>query len=148
MNGIGSFEEEIAELKRICDHGSFEYNSSSLNFTTVVTSHFHSINQQKMYGVYVVRQRDTQEVLYIGKSGTIDSKGQFKGQDIPGRLKNVKGRDVSANKWFRDLFQERGPLVIEYIFLSTSKSPAFVEATLIQAYLNEHHRLPYRNKSL
>ena len=148
MITIGAFEDEIALLKKTCEHGFYEYNNLSKSFRTCTTSHFRSVKQQEKYGVYVVRQRDTQEVLYIGKSGTIDSQGEFKGQDIPGRLKNVKGGDVSADKWFRDILQERGPFVIEYIFLSTSKSPAFIETGLLQAYLNEHHCLPYKNKLL
>lgn len=144
-----SFENKLSDLKKKYEHGSFEYNDPSTNFRTIVTSHFRGISRKKKrYGIYIVRQKNTPEVLYIGKSGTIDSQGQFKGQDIPGRLKNVKGGNISADKWFRDLLQEKGPLVIEYIFLSTSKSPAFVEAFLLQAYLNERHNLPYKNKSL
>jgi hypothetical protein len=148
MITVGPFEEEIVLLKKTCEHGFYEYSNLSESFRACTTRHFRRVEQQEKYGVYVVRQRDAQEVLYIGKSGTIDSQGQFKAQDIPGRLKNVKGGDVSADEWFRDLFQEKGVLVIEYIFLSTSKSPAFVEAALLQAYLNEYHCLPYKNKSL
>ena len=148
MITVGPFEDEIALLKKTCEYGSYEYINPSDSFRACTTSHFRGVRRQEKYGVYVVRQRDTQEVLYVGKGGTIDSQGQFKGQDIPGRLKNVKEGDISADKWFRDLLQEKGPLVIEYVFLSTSKSPAFVEAALLQAYLNEHHRLPYKNKSL
>lgn len=148
MVAVDPFEDEIASLKKTCEHGSYEYSNPSDSFRTCTNLHFRELRQQERYGIYVVRQRDTQEVLYIGKSGTINSQGQFKGQDIPGRLKNVKGGNASADKWFRDFLQEKGPLVIEYVFLSTSKSPAFVEAALLQAYLNEHHHLPYKNKSL
>ena len=148
MITVGSFEDEIALLKKTCEYGSYEYSNPSDSFRSCTTLHFRGVRRQERYGVYVVRQRDNQEVLYIGKSGTIDSQGRFKGQDIPERLKNVKGGDVSADKWFRDLLREKGPLVIEYVFLSISKSPALVEAALLQAYLNEHHGLPYKNKSL
>lgn len=148
MITVGPFEDEIALLKKTCECGSYEYINPSDSFRTCTTSHFREVRRQEKYGVYVVRQRDTREVLYIGKSGTIDSQGQFKGQDILGRLKNVKEGNISADKWFRDLLQVKGPLVIEYVFLSTSKSPAFVETALLQAYLNEHHCLPYKNKEL
>lgn len=148
MIALGSFEEEMALLKDTCEHGSYEYSDVSESFSRRTTSHFRGVTRPGRHGVYIVRQRDTREVLYVGKAGTIDSRGQFKDQDIPGRLKNVKRRDVPANKWFRGLVQQKGPLLIEYIFLSIRKSPAFVEATLLQAYLNEHHRLPYKNKSL
>jgi len=132
MITVSLLEEEIAQFKKTCQHGLYEYSAPSESFRERTTSHFRQIKRQEKYGIYVVRQRDTREVLYIGKSGTIDSQGQFKGQDIPGRLKNVKG-DVPANKWFRYLVQEKGPIVIEYIFLSKPKSPAFVEAVLLHS---------------
>lgn len=145
---IRLFEDEVGSLKKACKHGAYEYSNLSKSFRTFTNSHFQVVTRQERYGVYIVRQRDTQEVLYIGKSGSIDSQGHFKGQDIPKRLKNAKEDNVSPDKWFRGLLQEEGLLVINYIFLSTSRSPAFVEVSLLQAYLNEYHRLPYRNKSL
>ena len=147
MIAVGPIEEELALLRKICEHGFYEYSNPLDSFRACTTLYFRGVKRQERYGVYVVRQRDTKEILYIGKSGTIDSQGQFKGQDIPERLKNVKAGDVSADKWFRELLQEKGPLTIEYIFLSKSKSPAFVETVLLQSYLNAHYRLPYRNKS-
>ena len=148
MTTVGLFEDEIALLKKTCEYGSYEYCNPLDSFRARTTLHFRGVRRLERYGVYVVRQRDTREVLYIGKGGTVDSQGQFKGQDIPQRLKNVKEGNISADKWFLDLLQEKGLLVIEYVFLPISKSPAFVEATLLQAYLNEHHRLPYKNKVL
>lgn len=145
-----SFESELSELKKEYEHGSFEYSNPSANFTTVVTSHFRGISRKKeRYGIYIVRQKNSMEVLYIGKSGSIDSEGHFKeGQDIPGRLKNVKDSKIPANDWFRGLCKEKGALLFEYIFLPISESPTFAEAALLQAYLNEHHYLPYKNRSL
>jgi len=83
MIAVGPFEDEIASLKKTCEHGSYEYGNPPESFRTCTTLHFRSVKRQERYGVYVVRQRETREVLYIGKSGTIDSQGQFKGQDIP-----------------------------------------------------------------
>ncbi len=145
---ITSFEDEIASLRETMTYGSYEYSNVSEKFTHCTTLFFKRARGKKRYGIYIVRQRDTKEVLYVGKSGTIDYRGHFKGQDIPGRLKNVKEGDVSANKWFKRLLQEKGPLTIEYILLSRSVSPALVEVALLQGYLNENHCLPYRNKSL
>ena len=145
---IEPFEDEMASLKEAHEHGSFEYANPLRTFSSCVRLHFSRTKRLEKYGVYVVRQRSIGEVLYIGKGGTIDPEGKFREQDIPDRLTNVKAHDISANRWFANLCQEKGPLLIEYVFLSTSKSPALVEATLLQAYLNEHHRLPYKNKSL
>lgn len=147
MITVGTFEDEIASLKNTFEYGSYEYSNPSDSFRILTTIHFRGVREREMFGIYVVRQRDTKEVLYIGKSGTLDSQGQFKNQDIPKRLKNVKN-NIYADEWFRNLLQKKGPLVIEYIFTSISMSPAFVEASLLQAYLNEQHRLPYMNESL
>jgi hypothetical protein len=148
MAAFGTFEVEISNLNKVCEHGSLEYIDSNTSFTSVVTSHFQNIQRNNWHGIYVVRQKTSGEVLYIGKSGTIDRNGGFKGQDIPRRLKNVKNNDVPANEWFRRLFEEKGQLVIEYVFLSaTPQSPTFVESLLLQAYFNEHNFLPYRNNS-
>jgi hypothetical protein len=139
------FEDEVASLKNAFEHGCYKYANPSETFRVCTTSHFHTLRQSERYGVYIVRQLNTRKVLYIGKGGTINTKGKFKGQDIPGRLKNRQD-GVSRNKWFGKLLEDNGPLTIEYIFLSKSKSPAFIEAVLLQAYLNEHKHLPCRNK--
>lgn len=102
----------------------------------------------KLYGVYIVWGKTSNHVLYIGKSGTLDQRGEFQGQDVFGRLGNVKGNDVKADRWFAELSREQGPLHIECVPLDHSLSPAFVEAALLQSYLNAHHCLPCKNKCL
>ena len=149
MIDIGAFEDELNSLKNTYEHGNYEYIVQSQNFTACTRSHFNEVIRQEKYGVYIVRKQDTQEVLYIGKSGTVDSNGEYKNQtqDIPGRLTNIRGI-FKSNDWFRNLLQEKGTLKIEYIFLPTSKSPSFVEKALLQAYLNEYSCLPYKNNEL
>ena len=149
MIDVGAFEDEINSLKNTHEHGCYGYIVQSKNFTACTRSHFNEVLRQEKFGVYIVRQRDTQEVLYIGKNGTVDSYGEYKKQtqDIPGRLTNTRGT-FNPNVWFRNLLQEKGALKIEYIFLPTSKSPSFVEKALLQAYLNEFNHLPYKNKEL
>jgi hypothetical protein len=139
------FDEEWELLKKNHEHSSFEYNVSSKSVRETITSHFQNSQRREKHGVYVIRQQSTHEVLYIGKSGTINRQGRFKDQDIPGRLKNTKDK-LSAKEWFGSLVQKKGALVIEYVFLAPSpKSPALVEAMLLQAYLNENGCLPLRN---
>lgn len=149
MIDVGAFEDEISLLKNTYEDGYYEYINQSENFTDCTKSHFKNVVSQNRYGVYIVRQRDTQDILYIGKSGTIDSNGKYKKQiqDIPIRLTNVRGTN-NSNVWFRNLLNDKGPLKIEYIFLPESKSPSFVEKLLLQAYLNEYRQLPYENKEL
>lgn len=146
---VGRFEEEWKSLTGKYEHGSFRYEDSSFPARKVITSEFRNVQRQSKHGVYVIRQETTREVLYIGKGGTIDRAGKFKNQDIPNRLANVKGNDLPADIWFSSLVKEKGPLVIEYVFLaSTPESPGLVESLLLQAYLNERGCLPYRNNAL
>ena len=146
MINIGHFEEELKVLKREHEHGFLAYSDSSHAFSDVVTAHFRKVQRDDKQGVYIVRQQSTGEILYIGKGGTIDDSGHFQKQDIPGRLKAVRGA-IYSNDWFRTLVDEKGSLVIEYMFLATTpKSPALIEAVLLQAYFNEYDCLPYRNK--
>jgi len=142
----GKFEEEWKSLKKNNEHHSFNYSNPSTSARKIITAHFKGMQRQDKHGVYVIRQESTSEVLYVGKSGTVDQRGRFKDQNIPDRLKNVKGR-VSSNAWFSSLVEEKGPLIIEYVFLAaTPKAPALAEALLLQAYLNEHGCLPYCNR--
>ncbi len=128
-------------------HGSFAYEDSNANFRELVAQHFGD-SAGKVYGVYFIRQRDSGTILYIGKGGTVRGDGEFKGQDVPGRLRNVRGDDVGADHWFRELLLEMGPLIVEYLIIDPPIAPAYVEAALLQAYLVEHRRLPIKNSAL
>ena len=142
------FELALEQLKETHPHGSFAYDNPAHSFREVVSAHFRSVLYLEQHGFYLVRQRETGEVLYIGKGGTVDADGRLKNQDVRGRLRNTKGR-LGANDWARSLVEEKGAFVVEYIFLTmVPRSPAFVEATLLQEYLNANGRLPYRNKAL
>ena len=147
MIDVGSVEKEINSLKNTYFHGRYEYHDPSDSFRICTLSHFDSISFPEKYGVYIIRNKGTNEIVYIGKSGTITREGKYKGQNMVGRLTNTRG-DTPSNRWFSNLCIEIGSIIVEYIFLPTSKSPAFVESTLLQAYLNEHHCLPLKNKSL
>lgn len=143
-----SFENDLFLIKKQFEHGSFVYSDSSKSFSVCVTKHFRTVKAQDKHGIYVVRNKLTGEVLYIGKGGTITFEGKYKAQDIPGRLKAMRENDVRADVWFSALAKEKGEFIIEYVFLPIFKSPALVEALLLQAYLNEFGCLPYKNKTL
>jgi hypothetical protein len=138
------------EWNQICggqSHDSFEYTTATSSILKTIRSHF-SKRDRKHYGVYAVRSRSsTGGVLYVGKAGTVRRDGGFKGQDLPGRLMNVRGKE-SSKTWFSELCDKNGPLIIEYILLeSTPISPALAESRLLQAFLNENGRLPCKNTS-
>jgi hypothetical protein len=142
---IEKFEVEWGNFKGHAPHGSFPYDVSLPPFGTIVDQHFARQTTKETHGVYVIRRGSTGEVLRVGKAGTVRPDGTFKAQDLPRRLKNVKG-DTPANAWFRELGAQFGPILIEYISLPpTPHSPSYVEARLLQAFLNEYGRLPDRN---
>lgn len=148
-NGVfpfGAIEDLLDTWKCQFKHGCFTYDDTTVRFTSVVDAHFGK-SSGRAYGVYIIRQRDTWGILYIGKGGTIGGDGQFKGQDVPGRLRNVRG-DIGSDMWFRDLLHAMGPLVVEYLILEPPASPAYAEVVLLQAYLTEHQRLPMKNNCL
>ncbi|MEI8280891.1 MAG: hypothetical protein WCG75_00660 [Armatimonadota bacterium] len=140
-------ESLLAQWKSEFRHGSFAYEDLNVNFRKLVAQHFGD-SAGKAYGVYLIRQRKSEIILYIGKGGTIRGDGLFKGQDVPGRLRNVRGDDIGADHWFRELLLEIGPLIVEYLIVETPIAPAYLESTLLQAYLVEHKRLPLKNSAL
>ncbi len=140
-------EDLFSQCKQLWGHGSFLYDDINTNFRELVADHFgRSCN--KVYGVYLIRQRESGAILYIGKGGTLRRDGQFKGQDVPGRLRNVRQGDIGADHWFRELLRKMGPLVVEYLVVEPPIAPAFVEVELLQAYLVEHHALPPMNSAM
>ena len=144
MLAFESAEGLFGRWKSEYRHGSFVYDDLNACFRELVEQHFNR-EAGKVYGVYVVRQKYDGSILYIGKGGTVGRDGQFKGQDVVGRLRNVRNDDVGADRWFRELLLENGPLVVEYLVVEPPIAPAFVEAALLEAYLMEHKRLPPKN---
>jgi len=102
MLTVDKFEKEWTWLQREFPYGSYGYCDPLSDFSSITNAHFKKTQEQERYGVYIIYQRDTRRVLYIGKSGTITTQGEFKGQDIPGRLTNVRGKkngkDIPANQ--------------------------------------------------
>jgi hypothetical protein len=144
---MNQFQDTVDRLCSEHTNGSSIYRNSKDSFKGVVTTHFRNVKRKNKYGVYLIRQQSTGELLYIGKGGTITNNGQFKSQDIPGRLKAIRG-DQNAQEWFGSLVDERGPIVIKYIFFSEiNMVPSFIEAVLLQEYLKEFSTLPYRNNA-
>jgi hypothetical protein len=142
-----SVESLFGQWKGEFQHGWFAYDDPAAKFRDLVAAHF-SATAGKVYGVYLICRRDNGAILYIGKGGTVSGDGQFKGQDVPGRLRNVRGDDIGADRWFRELLLDVGPLVVEYLVLKSPVAPAYVEAALLQAYLAEYKRLPPKNSAL
>lgn len=148
---VGLFEEEVKLLSNNVDdeqHGYFDYNGKK-SFKKVTKEHFGSVQGLRKYGVYIVRYQESNEVIYIGKGGSIDQHGNFGKQDLPKRLINTRTRNKSADDTFLEYYNDGGPLRIEYFILPDKKlCPGMMEAFLLQAYLKAHNHLPKKNKKL
>jgi len=139
-----TFNALLNELRGAYEHCSFTYSDPTQSFRACVRNHFRG--GAKQYGVYIVRSHT--QVLYIGKGGTVSNDGSLKGQDIIERLRNVRDSRIAADAWLRELLIRGHPLQVECFMWSRPKSPAFLEALLLQTYLNQHHNLPQKNRSL
>jgi len=129
-------------------YGYFNYNGKK-SFRKVVNTHFSNVRVGRKYGIYIVKYQENNEVIYIGKGGSIDEHGHFGKQDIPERLINTRKGNKSANATFLEYYNNGGPLRIEYFVLPDKElCPGMVEAFLLQAYLKEHGCLPKKNKKL
>lgn len=102
------------------------------------------------YGVYCIYANSVNgELLYIGKGGTINFDGTFKGQQLRKRLNNSQHKQRRENYFVERMKSEHlGILIIKwYILKDSSILPAFLEAMLIQAYFEKNKKLPRWNKS-
>lgn len=144
MLSTESLDDLLRLLRARHEHRSFEYTDTAGSFRKAVREHF---SGRSLYGVYVVYRQTPDDILYVGKAGTLDGSGRFKDQDLPGRLANVRGK-VPAEEWFRDLVNQHGPIKIKYFVLDQRCSPALVEAALLQLYLDTRGRLPNGNHHL
>jgi hypothetical protein len=132
------------KLKDENENGQFEYSDSERPFSHLVR---HKLKDKDGHGVYVVIGKESGQVIYIGKGGTISNNGDYQSQDIKGRLTAERGKKP-ADVWFADLVEQYGPITVEYVFLPDQRQScaAYVEACLLQAYLREKGRLPAKNK--
>lgn len=144
-----TFENEWNQLKFQGSHGAFTFNGTATEWRKAVNGHFRSTTLTRpCYGVYVVRQKATGSVIYIGKSGTMCQDGTFKEQDLEKRLVN-REKGERRQVIFGQRVVAHGELVIEYVVLkSKAMLPGYLEALLLQAYYDEHQKLPIDNAAL
>jgi hypothetical protein len=143
------FSDEWDQIKKTGNYGSFSFGGTADEWRSAVSSHFMTATLERpCYGVYVVSQISTGNIVYVGKSGTVCQDGSFKDEDLPKRLINRE-----KNQSRKDVFGQRvmvyGKLLIEYVVLkSKSLIPGYLEARLLQAYFDEYKELPIDNTSL
>ena len=104
-------------------------------------------------GVYYVIKlaKGKVELVYIGKSGSIQQNGQFKEQLLNQRLNN-KQDDVKREHYFLQKIESEDIVALDiYWFVTMDEQyqdlPGYVEGLLLQRYFEMYACLPKWNKS-
>ena len=102
-------------------------------------------------GVYIISE-PSGEIVYIGKAGTLQQGGSFKEQGLRGRL-CAKQNGVPRQTYFNRRMQEGRLDHIEVRWFVSFDDrvkvlPAKAEADLLQAYFEDHGKLPVWNEAL
>lgn len=103
------------------------------------------------YGAYIIFD-PSGEVMYIGKSGTVNRDGRFDDQGVRERLSKRQDHEP-RQVYFNNRMEELGLANLEIRWFITHDGkhgilPAKAEADLMQAYFDDHGCLPPWNKSI
>lgn len=104
------------------------------------------------YGAYIIYANEKKEenIVYIGKGGTIKNDGKYECQQLRQRLNNQQD-GMRREEFFKAKLSESDnihKLIIEwYIIKDNFFIPAFLEALFIQLYYSKYHKLPLWNRS-
>ena len=105
-------------------------------------------------GIYVIYRlaRGRVELVYIGKSGTLEQNGDFKKQLLQSRLNN-KQEGISRQQFFELKIKEQNIDALDIYWYVTFDDkhqdlPAYVEGLILQKFFDVHGRLPEWNKEL
>lgn len=104
-------------------------------------------NIQMSYGIYAICDSDSQQVLYIGKAGTIQNNGTFKNQNLNGRLKAPRGKYNSSYLYFQNVMNDNSydSLILVAIYSNPNTPPAYLESMSMFQFLNQNNCLPTLN---
>lgn len=90
------------------------------------------------------------ELVYIGKSGSINKDGTFKSQGLRGRINNKQNKKEKRQVFFERKFKEEKFLALDIFWFATfdnntQELPGYVEGLLMQRFFELHGRLPEWN---
>lgn len=89
---------ELLNLINPLTNGSNQFTIQSANMNTNDGKQYYdnliNLHVQMNYGIYAICNSDNHQILYIGKGGTIQNNGTFKNQNINGRLKADKEKNL------------------------------------------------------
>jgi hypothetical protein len=138
-----------AEILNYCDakypsNGIFEFHRNSLLSK--------ACNAPESYGVYLIFSscNGTNTLVYIGKSGTVQGSGEFKDQNLSGRIKNKQDGVKRQEYFIRKIDEENIDKLIIKWYVTANKEkvdlPGYVEGVLMQMYFDANKSLPKWNK--
>jgi hypothetical protein len=133
------------ELKKYKNNGHFFF-SPGQNLKEV------SKNVPDLPGVYYIMRlsRGKIDLVYIGKSGTMVQKGDFKSQLLRGRINNEQEGLRRQDYFEQKCKQENIEALDIYWFVTFDKVnqdlPGYIEGILIQRFFEVHGCLPLWNK--
>ncbi len=134
--------------KRFPNNGSFRLRRGEDLRTTIATNDVPRL--PAVYLIYSVRSKRT-ELMYIGKSGTLQTDGSFKEHMLAQRLRMKQGKQWRA-EFYREQMELLKLAALEFKWWVTFDNkvrviPLKAEADLIQAYFDDHGRLPPWNRA-
>ncbi len=132
-------------LSRYKDAGFFDYKSGA-----DLKKLCRNLNKKGVYLIYRTTAANKDELVYIGKSGTLYQNGWSK-QTLQGRIPNKVGKDETRQQFFERKFVEEKILNLKIRWYTTFDDselfhvPSYTEALLLQKYYDEYRRLPEWN---
>ncbi len=140
-----SFEELLTQYSHQFSHGQFTYELGA-NLKQVIAE----AGVPDEVGVYTFSVESMDNVVYIGKAGSLRSGGWSK-QKLKNRLSNKQGggpRQAYLNKILKQS-GDRSLIVRWWVTASPTQTllPVKAEADLAQAYWETYGRLPLWNRA-
>jgi hypothetical protein len=102
-------------------------------------------------GIYIIFSReDLERPLYIGRAGTINTDGSWKGQKLRKRMRMKQG-GMFRREFFCRLMADRGLAGLAVLWFVTHNQgsriiPGLAEMELLQAHYDQYGCLPELNK--
>ena len=132
----------------------FIKKGNKINYNSIIR---HNIPDKNTHGVYLITDRNSKTILYVGMSGQIKklSNGKYDncGYDIRKRLVSsrgrVNGKDISSSDYFQSKMKKNNIMSITITILKTNNkiSPTYLESNILQLIYSETESLPEWNNS-
>ena len=132
----------------------FIKKGNKINYNSIIRD---NIPDKNTHGVYIITDRNSKTILYVGMSGQIKklSNGKYDncGYDIRKRLVSsrgrVNGKDISSSDYFQSKMKKNNIMSITITILKTNNkiSPTYLESNILQLIYSETESLPEWNNS-